>query len=131
MYRKNIVFPVEFEIKTLRTTLEANMDLIESQKDRLNQLNELDEKHVVDVHHTSVIQQQRSKWHDRFIKKNMFHEGECALLYDSRFKRDFKGKLRTRWLGPHKVETIFDNENAQLAMIDEQHMPLIASGHRL
>ena len=33
VYRKNVVFPLEFEIKTLRTALEENMDLTESQKD--------------------------------------------------------------------------------------------------
>ena len=83
MYWKNVVSPVEFDIKTLRTALEANMDLIEAQKDRLNQLNELNEKCVFSIHHTSVIQHQRSKRHDRFIKKNMFHEGNWALLYSS------------------------------------------------
>ena len=76
VYRKNVVFPVEFEIKTLRTTIEANLDLMEAQKNRLNQLNELDEKHIVVVHHTSLIQQQRSKWHDRFIKKKAFCKGD-------------------------------------------------------
>ena len=52
---ENDIFPVEFEIKTLRTTLEANMYLTEAQKDRLNQLNELNEKRAAVVHHTSVI----------------------------------------------------------------------------
>ena len=75
MYRKNVVFPVEFDIKTLRTALEENMDLTESQKDHLNQLNEINEKCVAVVHHTSMIQQQHSNWHDRFINKKMFHEG--------------------------------------------------------
>ena len=51
------------------------MDLTTSEKDHLNELNELDEKHVSVAHHTSVIQQKHSKWHDRFIKKKMFYEG--------------------------------------------------------
>ena len=67
---------VEVEVKTFRTDLEVNMDLTKFEKDGLNQLNEIDEKFVVVVHHTSVIQQKQSKWHDRFIKKNMFHEGD-------------------------------------------------------
>ena len=115
----------------MRTTLEANIDLTKSQKDRLNQLNEIDEKCVATVHHTSMIQQQCSKWHDRFIKKNMFHEGYWALLFDSQFKQDFKGKLCTIWLGPYRVETIFDSGTMRLTMIDEKHIPLFSSGHQL
>ena len=98
VYGKNVVFPIEFEIKTLKIAIEANMDLTEAQKNQFNQLNELDEKLTVVVHQTTLFQQQRSKWHDRIIKKKIFDEGDWALLYDSWFKKDFKGKLRSRWL---------------------------------
>jgi hypothetical protein len=39
---------VEFEIKTLRTALTANLDLTDAQTARLQQLNELEEK-ILDV----------------------------------------------------------------------------------
>lgn len=57
---------------------------------------------------TYFLKQQRSKWHDKFIKKKQFEVGDWALLFDSRFK-DFKGKLTTMWLGPYEVEEVFDN----------------------
>jgi hypothetical protein len=44
VYGKIVVFPVEFEIKTLRTALAVNLDLTDAQTTRLQQLNELDEK---------------------------------------------------------------------------------------
>ena len=44
VYGKSAVFPVEFEIKTLRTALSANLDLTDAQTARLQQLNELREK---------------------------------------------------------------------------------------
>lgn len=44
VYSKTTTFPIEFEIKTIRTALELNMDLDESQKQWMNQFNELDEK---------------------------------------------------------------------------------------
>ena len=56
VYRKNVFFPIEFEIKTLRTTIKEKIDLMEAQKNRLNQLNELYEKCTAAVHHTSLIQ---------------------------------------------------------------------------
>jgi hypothetical protein len=58
----------------------------------------MDEKRLDAIHQTTVIQQQRTKWHDRVIKNKLFKKGDWALLYDSRFK-EFQGKLRTRWLG--------------------------------
>ena len=97
----------------------------------MNQLNELDENRLAAVDQTMLIQQQRSNWHDRFIKKKVFCEGDWALLYDSRFKRDFKGKLRTRWLGPYLVDRVFDNGTILLVTIDENRVPLFTNGHRL
>ena len=35
VYSKNDVFPIEFEIKTLKTTMEANLDLIEAETNKL------------------------------------------------------------------------------------------------
>ena len=53
------------------------------------------------------------------------------MLYDSRFKRDFKGKLCTRWLGPYLVDRVFDNGIVRLVTIDENLVPLFANGHKL
>ena len=78
-----------------------------------------------------LIQQQKSNWHDRFIKKKVFYEGDWALLYDSIFKRYFKGKLRTRWLSPYLLDRVFDNGTVRLVTIDENRVPLFANGHRL
>ena len=43
-YGKNPLFPIEFEIRTLRIALQVNLDLSMAQTQRLNQLNELEEK---------------------------------------------------------------------------------------
>ena len=52
------------------------------------------------------------------------------MLYDSRYK-DFKGKLRTRWLRPYVVERFHDNGSVQIRTIDEEAIPLLVNGHRL
>ena len=64
VYGKSVVFPIEFKIKTLKTAIEVNLDVTKSQRSRLNQLNELDEKHLAAVDQKVLIQQQRSNWHD-------------------------------------------------------------------
>eukprot|EP00253_Pinus_taeda_P028586 PITA_28586 len=130
VFGKNVIFPVEFEIKTLRTALDVNLDLTDAQIARLQQLQQLDEKRLDVVHQTTMIQQQRSRWHDRTIKQKQFQKGDWALLYDSRFE-NFQGKLRTRWLGPYEVDTAFPNGTVRLVTIDGSRTPLLVNGYRL
>ncbi len=52
------------------------------------------------------------------------------MLYDSRYK-DFKGKLRTRWVKPYVVEKCHDNGLVQIRTIDEEAIPLLVNGHQL
>eukprot|EP00253_Pinus_taeda_P016168 PITA_16168 len=85
VFGKQLIFPIEFEIQTLRTTQEVGLDLTEAQINRLQQINELDEIKLSALQNTTLIQQQRGKWHDALIKSKVFHEGDWALLYDSRF----------------------------------------------
>eukprot|EP00253_Pinus_taeda_P014563 PITA_14563 len=130
VYGKSVAFPVEFEIKTLRTALVVNLDLTDAQTARLQQLQELDEKRLYAIHQTTMIQQQRTRWHDKTIKHKQFRKGNCALLCNSRFE-NFQGKLRTRWLGPYEVDTIFPNGTVRLLTIDDSRTPLLVNGYLL
>ena len=47
---------------------------------------------VLEPTHTSLVQEKRTKWHDRFIKNKVFQKGDWALFFDSKFK-DFKEKF--------------------------------------
>jgi len=118
VYSKTIVLPIEFEYKTLRTAVDLGMDLIEAQKYRLKHLNALDEIILEAIHHIEVIQKQRIKWHDKYIKTKEFTAGDWALLYDSRYKV-IKGKIQSRWLGPYEIQQVFPNGAVQLQTIDE------------
>ena len=73
---------------------ELGMRFDEAQQQIILQLNELDEIRQDVFQHIDLIQQQRDKWHNRYIKKKQFKEGDWALLYDSKFKK-FKGKFNT------------------------------------
>ena len=80
--------------------------------------------------HLEVLQLQRKIWHDRHLKEKQFHPGDWALLYYSRYK-DFKVKLRTRWLGPYTVEKCNDNGSVLIRTIDDEAIPMLFNGHRL
>ena len=82
------------------------------------------------LQHTYMVQQQRARWHDKFIRKKQFQEGDWALLFDSRFK-DFRGKLTTHWLGPYEVEQVFDNGSVRIRTIDDEKVSFLVNGHRL
>ena len=43
VYGKQVLLPIEFQVKTFRIAMQLGMDLDESQKQRILQLNELDE----------------------------------------------------------------------------------------
>lgn len=51
-------------------------------------------------------------------------------MYDSRYK-DFKGKLRTRWLALYIVERCNDNGSVLIWTIDEESNPMLVNGHQL
>ena len=85
---------------------QLGLDLSKAQQQRILQLNELDETRGNALQHTILVQEKMTKWHDKFIRKKQFKQGDWALLFYSRFK-DFKGKLATRWLGPYEVEKEF------------------------
>ena len=57
MFGKQPIFPIEFEIQTLRTTQEVGLDLSEAQINRRQQINELDEIGLSALQNTSLIQQ--------------------------------------------------------------------------
>jgi len=110
--------------------MQLGMDLNEAKKQRLLQLNKLDEIRQDDLQRTTLIQEQRTKWHDKYIKNKSFQPGDWALLYDSRFKI-FKGKLSPRWMGPYEVDTVYDNGAVRIKTIDENQTSLVVNGHRL
>jgi hypothetical protein len=130
VFGKEPIFPIEFEIKTLRMAQEIGLDLTEAHTQRLQQLNELDEARLFSLQCTTVIQQQRASWHDKHIKKKSFQKGDWVLLYDSRFQ-DFPGKLQTRWLGPYEIKEVHDNGTVTLVTIDGSGSPFLVNGHRL
>eukprot|EP00253_Pinus_taeda_P008492 PITA_08492 len=130
VYGKEALLPIEFQIQTYRLAAQLGMDLTEAQQQRIMELNQLDEKRQQEIEQTTLVQQQRMKWHDRYIKTKTLQKGDWALLFDSKF-RDFKAKFTTHWLGPYEIEEIFDNGAVRIKTIDQDPTSFVVNGHRL
>jgi len=70
------MFHIEFQIRTFKMSIQLGLDLSEAQKHRLEQLNELDEIRQDAIQSTSLVQQQRAKWHDKYINEKKFQAGD-------------------------------------------------------
>jgi len=130
VYGKKVLLPIEFQVRTFKMAVQLGMDLSEAQKHRMEQLNEPYEIKQEEILRTDLVQYQRAKWHDKYIKEKKFQEGDWALLFDSKFKY-FKGKFQTHWLGPYEIDKVFSNGAVRIKTIDEYQTPLIVNGHRL
>lgn len=96
----------------------------------MRQLNEIDEMRQEALKRTGLVKQQRSGWHDKYIKKSKFHPGDWALPLDSKLK-NFQGKFHTHYLGPYEVENVFDNGVIRIKSIYEEKIPLLLNGNWL
>eukprot|EP00253_Pinus_taeda_P001935 PITA_01935 len=130
VYEKKALLSIEFKYNKLRVAAQLDLDLSHAQRERLLQLNGLDKQRMQALLHSEVVQLQRKIWHDRHLNEKQFQPGVWALLYDSRYK-DFKGKLRKRWLEPYIVEKCNDNSSVLIKTIDEEAIPMLVNGHRL
>eukprot|EP00253_Pinus_taeda_P019400 PITA_19400 len=72
VYGKKAFLLIVFESNTLRMAAQLDLDLRHAQKERLIQLNGLDEYRFQALLHTKVVQLQRKMWHDTNIKKKQF-----------------------------------------------------------
>ena len=61
VYGKQVLFPIEFQVKTFKMAIQLGMDLSEAQKHRLEQLNELGEIRQEAIQRIDLAQHQRAK----------------------------------------------------------------------
>eukprot|EP00253_Pinus_taeda_P029632 PITA_29632 len=76
IYGKEVLLPIEFQVKTFKMAVQLRMDLSEAQKHRMEQLNELNEIRQEAILRTDLVQYQRAKWHEKYIKERKFQEGD-------------------------------------------------------
>ena len=59
VYRKQVLLPIEFQIHTFKLAVDLGVELSEARRERIMELNQLDEMRQAAVEQTILVQQQR------------------------------------------------------------------------
>ena len=98
--------------------------LTESQslKNRLTNLEELDERRRIAAQHIEAIKCRRKIIFDKRHKKRALQLGMMVMIQDAR-KLEFPGKFDAVWLGPYLVHSVFSNNSLQLETLNGELFP--------
>ena len=81
---------------------EVEFEFKAAKKERLLQLNELEEIRNEAYANTRIYKDKIKKWHDQNILRREFKAGDQVLFFNSRLKH-FPGKLKSKWSGPYTM----------------------------
>ena len=106
VYAKACHFPVEMERRAYWAIRTFNYDLTQAGKQRLLQLNELEELRRESYESSRIYKEHLKLFHDKSIVRKTFEPNQKVLLYNSRLHL-FPGKLRYRWTGPFIIKVVY------------------------
>ena len=105
--------------------------LTESQslKNRLIDLENLDERRRMAAQHIEAMQHRKKIIFDKRHNKRALRPGMMVMIQDVR-KLDFPGKFDAVWLGPYLVREVFFNNSMQLETLNGERFLTRTAGSR-
>ena len=129
LYDLKATLLIEYEVESLRVAIDSRLTEGQSLKNRLTDLEELDERRRMAIQHIEAIQHRRKIIFDKRHKKRALQPGMMVMIQDAR-KLDFLGKFDVVWLGPYLVREVFPNNSMQLETLNGERFPTRTSGSR-
>ena len=102
----NCHLPVEMEHRAYWAIRTFNSHLTHAGKQRLLQLNELDELRRESYESSRIYKERLKLFHDKTIARKTFEPNQKVLLYSSRLHL-FPGKLLSCWTGPFIFKVVY------------------------
>jgi len=131
VFGQTAVHGIELEVETFRVMAARNGEPTLNPLPRLLAIEELEEYRETALEKTRGVQSKRKEAFDRKLPVDHgIREGDLVLLYDNRHK-DFPGKLHTRWMGPFRVNQIFQNGSIQLEDLQGRWLDTRVNGSRV
>jgi len=131
VFGQEAVHGVELEVETFRVMAARNVESTMDTLPRLLAIEELEENRDTALKKTLGVQNKRKEDYDRKLPVDHgIRQGGLVLLYDNRDK-DFPGKLHTRWMGPFRVNEVFQNGSLQLENLQGQWLDTRVNGSRV
>ena len=90
---------IEFKVEALRVAISSCLPVKQSFRNRLTDLEELDERRRIAAQHIEAIQRRKKIIFDKWNKKRALEPGMIVMTQNAR-KMDFPRKFDALWLGP-------------------------------
>ena len=123
VYGMEVVLPIEVQIPSLRIMKDAGLSEDDWIQTRLDQLNLIDEKRLVNVCHGQMYQRHMIKAFNKKARRQVYQVGDLVIKCIILSQGDPKGKWTPTYERPFVIKRIFSSGAMILTTMDGDDLP--------